>query len=357
MYFTKKYFLLLSSLLIFYVSEINASYPEIAPKYETPEIATIGDAADDPAIWFNSLKPHQSLVLGTDKRSGVYIYNLKGRKLGFTKAGNINNIDLRTINNSNNSSTFIVGSNRSLQTIDLWIYQDKDIRKSLLRNKFSLSLSPNIRVKSNINIYGICAGNDPEFGLIVFATEDGGPNVEIWQYKNNALKLLKTFNNKGESEGCIFDDENRTLFISEENIRGVLRAYKVENNLNFSSPTIIDNRKGNIGYDPEGIAIYKETSKSGFIVLSNQGDSLFNLYNRQAPYEYITSFKVGPSLYGVIDGVSDTDGVAILNKKLNRDFPKGIMVVQDGYNKDKKIDKNQNFKFVSFADVLMQLDL
>jgi len=46
-----------------------------------------------------------------------------------------------------------------------------------------------------------------------------------------------------------------------------------------------------------------------------------------------------------------------LSNKLNRDFPQGLLVVQDGYNKDKGIDKNQNFKYVSFRDILKKLKL
>ena len=181
--------------------------------------------------------------------------------------------------------------------------------------------------------------------------------VEVWQYNNSLLKLITTFSNKGESEGCVYDDENRTLFISEENTNGVLKAYKLDSALNFSNPIIVDSRQGNIGGDPEGVAIYKTSSTSGYVVLSSQGDSKYNIYNREAPYEYINSFRIGPSMYGLIDGASDTDGVAISSNKLNIDFPQGLLVVQDGYNKDKGIDKNQNFKYVSFRDVLKKLQL
>ena len=341
----------------FFNLELKADFIEIAPKYETPEIATSGDAADDPAIWFNANKPNESIIFATDKRSGVYVYDLKGKKLGFTELGNINNIDLRTINESLSLTTFIVGSNRSTQSVDVWINKDKYIAEDVANKTFALSKNPQLQAQSNINIYGICAGNDPELGLIIFATEDSGPNVEVWQYINSALKLIHTFSNNGESEGCVYDDENRTLFISEENINGVLKAYKLESSLNFNNPFVVDSREGNIGGDPEGVAIYKTSSTSGYVVLSSQGDSKYNVYNREAPYEYINSFRVGSSIYGSIDGASDTDGVAILSNKLNRDFPQGLLVVQDGYNKDKGIDKNQNFKYVSFRDILKKLQL
>ena len=81
--------------------------------------------------------------------------------------------------------------------------------------------------------------------------------MQMWQFKENKLSLIKEFNNQNasESEGCVYDDENRTLFVSEENERGVIRAYKLTNLLNFLNPTIIDDRNGNITGDPEGLAL------------------------------------------------------------------------------------------------------
>ena len=51
--------------------------------------------------------------------------------------------------------------------------------------------------------------------------------------------------------------------------------------------------------------------------------SLWYLLNR-------SSFRVVKN--SNIDGVSDTDGIEIVNTYLNKDFPKGLIVVQDGKN-------------------------
>ena len=53
------------------VSLINASV-------ETQPVATDGDAADDPAIWLHPSNPERSLVIGTNKQSGLTVYNLRG---------------------------------------------------------------------------------------------------------------------------------------------------------------------------------------------------------------------------------------------------------------------------------------
>tara|TARA_B100000886_G_scaffold243537_1_gene171062 strand:- start:169 stop:1395 length:1227 start_codon:yes stop_codon:yes gene_type:complete len=383
---------------------------EVFPLYETPAIDTKGDAADDPAIWINKEFPALSIIFATDKRSGIYAYDLRGKKITFSPAGNINNVDLRTLKLDYTTDngvekkdyTFLFGSNRSLNAIDLWIFFDEGINKKM-RNRanlrysnFSINEKPDFRIKSESNIYGICAGVHPKYGLIAFVTEDQGSNVEVYYLAANGLELLATLDNGGESEGCVFDDENLTLFISEENLRGNLKAHKFDEDFNLiGEPLFIDSREGNIVGDPEGVTVYKTDKNKGFIILSSQGDSKFNIYNRQQPYEFIKSFKISSTKD--IDGVSDTDGIDAVSVNLNCDFdferstddnsksrieekeennefwlnvlaednikdkcddyPNGILVVQDGYNYlgDKK--ENQNFKLISFKEILDNLDV
>ncbi len=330
---------------------------------ETPQVISKGDAADDPAIWLNKLNPDRSLVFGTDKRSGIYTYNLKAEKIGYTEIGDINNIDVRTMNITDDdnkdigSYSFIFASNRTTNTLDIWAYKDTNIDKAVKDNNFEISKEPYINAKANMVVYGVCAGIDSRFGLIAFLTEDEGSKVQMWNYGPFGMTLLTTFNNGNatQSEGCVYDDENRTLFISEEQDRGILRAYKINNELDFSNPIIIDNRSGNIDDDPEGVTVYKSSEKDGYVIVSSQGDSSFNIYNRQEPYNYLGSFKVGSNKG--IDNVNDTDGIDVINFNLGYKYPMGLFVVQDGTNDGKNKVKRQNFKYVSFADVLKKLDL
>jgi 3-phytase (myo-inositol-hexaphosphate 3-phosphohydrolase) len=153
-----------------------------------------------------------------------------------------------------------------------------------------------------------------------------------------------------EAEGCVYDDENKTIFISREGDKGILKAYQAET---FDLIAEVDSREGNIVGDPEGVAIYKNTEKDGFIILSSQGSSEFKIYERLNPYEFIGTFAIADT--DAIDGVQDTDGIAVTSEPLPG-YPKGLLVVQDGENKS--LDGrmiNQNFKFVSFEKVISNL--
>ena len=55
--------------------------------------------------------------------------------------------------------------------------------------------------------------------------------------------------------------------------------------------------------------------------------------------------------------MTDTDGIETINYKLSEEYPEGIMIAQDGLNKDGYRTKRQNFKIVSFKDVLDALDV
>ena len=144
------------------------------------------------------------------------------------------------------------------------------------------------------------------------------------------------------------------MFISEEETNGVLKAYNLNQEYPFLNPVIVDSREGNIGGDPEGVAIYKTSDTEGYVILSSQGDNKYNVYNRQKPYQFISSFTVDDSSRG-IDGTSHTDGISVSSYNFGGKYTKGMMIAQDDENLDGEELKNQNFKIIPFKQVLKAL--
>ena len=208
-----KYFLLL-------ILSLNISGFYIIPSAETPQVPINGDA-DDPAIWINPYDTNDSIVFGTDKYNGFYAYNINAEKLTFVEAGNINNIDLRPASYDKENTTLLYGSNRSNNSISLWVLNNKDIHEQIKSSSLNIPSQPSYKGDSNMIVYGVCAGYHPYFGDIAFITEDMGSKVQLWGFKNQSLTLIYEFNNAdaAQSEGCVYDDENETLFISEEQDR------------------------------------------------------------------------------------------------------------------------------------------
>ena len=69
----------------------------VAPKarIETEPVPSSGDAADDPAIWIHPDDPSKSLVLGTDKKGGLNVFDMDGKRLQIVSDGaRPNNVDV-----------------------------------------------------------------------------------------------------------------------------------------------------------------------------------------------------------------------------------------------------------------------
>src|SRR5262245_31952618 len=59
----------------------------VAATVETDPVPHDGDAADDPAIWVHPTDPAKSVILGTDKRGGLALYDLAGRQIQYLPGG------------------------------------------------------------------------------------------------------------------------------------------------------------------------------------------------------------------------------------------------------------------------------
>ena len=330
-----------SIFLALFLSTEYLTASDINYKYETESVTSLGDAADDPAIWFNEANPTESLIFGTDKRKGIHVYDIYGNELAFSKQGATNNIDLRVIN----EDVHLVVSNRTLSTLDYWIFPEEnlfDYFKTNASNPFSEDVIHH-HLKANMSVYGVCMGivdGKPYAAL----TEEEGPTIQLWDLTSkqviNTLDITADETNVpqsgNEAEGCVFDDENKHLLISREGSKGYLKAFKSDS---LDMISVVDSRDGNIVGDPEGVSIYKTSENEGYIILSSQGGNEFNLYDRQN-LTFIDKFN--------INGVEDTDGLDVTNQPIEGIFPNGFLVVQDGRN----LPSNQNFKIISMEDVL-----
>ena len=337
---SKSYLLRAGFLLALFFHPLSLFADTVDYIHETKPVSSIGDAADDPAIWFNRADPTKSLIFGTDKRKGIHVYDLYGKELSFSELGATNNIDLRVID----KHVHMVISNRSSGTLGYWIFPESGLFEYFLENPTNAFTEDIIHyhLEANMDVYGVCMGF-VNGRLSAALTEEEGPTVQMWDLTSK--KIVGTINvisdeedapkTGNEAEGCVFDDENNHLLISREGSRGYLKAYKSDT---LEMIEVVDSRDGNIVGDPEGVAVYKTSDIEGYIILSSQGGNEFNLYDRRS-LDFINKFK--------INAVEDTDGLDVTHESVEDLFPNGFLVVQDGRN----LPKNQNFKIVNMEEV------
>lgn len=314
---------------------------------ETDPVKSFGDAADDTTVWVHPQDVSKSVIVGTDKKWGLNVYDLNGKKVSSLAAGDVNNVDSRAgFSFAGEKIQVLAGSARNTDSIDF--YQLNPNTQALTTiGSLKLSYEP----------YGIClgfAGMDPD--LHVFITTKSGL-VDQWSVQTTGTTLSFTqkqqWKMKSTTEGCVVDDSRGHLYVGEEK-RGLWKISLVDAAV---KPFLIDQvgSGGHLVADVEGVAIYDMPHRQSYLMVSSQGDNSFHVYNLDTN-AYRGRFTLTSS--STIDGVNDTDGIDISSASFNSQFPEGLMIAQDGSNQDPSgKSQYQNFKVVDWRKVRMALDL
>lgn len=306
------------------------------------------DAADDPAIWVNPKESSKSLIYGSNKKGGLAVYNLQGDEVDYYPLGNINNVDIIYDFPFRDSLITVLGcSNRSDQSINLL--------KINADGKLQDIASGTLSVDTSLidDIYGYCFAKDEKTNQ--FYALINGKNGLLQQFEmiegkeGIELVLERSVQFDSQTEGMVADNKYGFLYVGEEG-KGIWKM-EISPTTGSNKSFILksDNSNPNIVYDIEGLSIY-EKGEEGYLIASSQGNFSYAVFDRKRDNEYLGSFKIEGSKK--IDGVEETDGLDIVSDSLSADFPKGIIVLQDGFNFKGKELEPQNFKYVSWTELV-----
>ena len=316
----------------------------VAPLAQTEPVPRMGDVADDPAIWVHPGDKAGTLVLGTNKKQGLMVYDLQGKLKQFLDTGRLNNVDLR-------QGVMING-----RAHDLAVASQRDDNTVVL---FGISAEGQVGELARIatgfqDIYGICLFQPRAGGLEVIVNDKSGAFKQYGIGHDGASwsgKLLRSFKLASQPEGCVADDARERLFVGEEK-RGVWTLSARSDQT--AAPKLVLGVGKHLHADVEGVAIY-HGGKTPYLIVSSQGDSSYAVLDALPPFRLRGRFKVGFNLPAGIDGTSDTDGLDVTHVPLGAGYPEGMLVIQDGYKR--LPDGSQNFKYLSWADVARALKL
>jgi 3-phytase len=308
----------------------NVVATPVAASLETAPMTGQGDAADDPAVWVHPTDPARSVILGTNKDVGVYVYGLDGSEKQQLRVGLSNNVDLR--------GNLAVASNDGINALS-WFRIDPQTG--------TVSHVGDTKLE-RIEPYGVCIGAPDGVLQATVTFKDG--SIDIWNVNDGGAGPVtisgpKTIKLSSQLEGCVFDDEAKRLFVGEENVG--LWAIDLTPG---ASPVQIDRINSGTGLiaDVEGVSLYAAKDGTGYLVVSAQSKDRYVIYDRQPPHAVKGVITVAPSADGKVDAVSHTDGLDVSSAPLPN-FPNGILVVQDDANPVSEID--QNFKIVDWRAV------
>ena len=322
--------------------------PTVSAIVETVPVGVEGDAADDAAI-ITGATPYDTRIVGTQKKGGLYVYDLKGRIVQEAMGGRPNNVDARPgFAWPEGRGHIIVTSDRVDNSIRVYRFDDASKRldpvaRSVVATGFQ-------------EVYGVAIGRLGEAFVVVATDKDG--DVAQWSLtmKDGQVVAQETrrFALGSIAEGAVIDDELGNLFVSQE-MEGLWRfpLDPAQGDKGSYVDRVAPN--GNLVEDVEGVTIWAGSRGAGYLIVSAQGDSRFNVHDRAAPFAFRGSFRVVDNAARTIDGVSETDGVEVSSMAMGPRFPRGLLVVQDGDNTLPA--ETQNFKYVSWADVEKALGL
>lgn len=216
--------------------------------------------------------------------------------------------------------------------------------------------------KEDYDVYGSCVYRSRETGTQYLFVN--AKTAEYLQYEliwvDDALQtmLVRNFTggSGGQVEGCVADEANGWIFIGEE--PKALWRYGAEPNDESSEGYLVDQvGSGHMWADVEGVTLIEgATGDQGFILVSQQGVSAYNVYRRASPHDYVLTFTIDANVEKGIDAVSNTDGIAAIGSGLGEDFPYGIFVTHDDANElpEGGTSEQASFKIVDLTDILGQ---
>jgi 3-phytase len=308
-------------------------YLEVNADVETEPVFAGDDAADDMCVLENFNNPESSLIISSDKKYGIIVYDLKGFKLYDYEVGRINNVDILPSRSFQNKY-IVAGTNRTYNSIDIYLFNSKGELENLILRKEIPSLK---------DVYGVTFYRD-DFNTYLFISDKKG-NVEQWSYNNDEVNSEIIFVRKLKFsslvEGLVADESKGKIYIGQER-KGIweLNAFPSFD----SQKKLIFKKSKNFNPDFEGLALRDDGNGEGCLIASVQGSNGYLIIDRKSLDAKIF-FRIIDG--DKIDGTTETDGIDVTSIKTSK-FPNGFFIAQD----DDNDGLNQNFKLVDWNKII-----
>ncbi|MDZ7361900.1 MAG: phytase [candidate division KSB1 bacterium] len=305
--------------------------------------------ADDAAIWMHPTDPSKSLILGTDKggpsTGGLVAWNLDGTQKQRLTLNRPNNVDVR------------YGFKLGGQTVDLAAASLRDSRKVRI-----FKIDPSSRKLSDVTTldttnvlhkmfespYGLTMYKRPSDGLIYVIVSSRHINFrdKLWQIRleddgAGRVKgvLVRAFGDfKNVVEGMVADDELGFFYASEERVG--IHKYNADPKQG-NNPLAFFSTEDSLHGNNEGLALYKCTDGTGYILVAHPETRSIKVYRREGE-------KGAPHLHRLLTRIMDDsskagDGLEVSSRAYSPIFPRGVMIWHD--------QAGRNFRLYAWEDV------
>ncbi|REG96475.1 phytase [Flavobacterium aquicola] len=282
---------------------------------------------DDPSIWIHPTDPSKSIIIGTDKDTdgGLYAFDLNGKIIKKSiPLKRPNNVDIAygllidgvkvdvAVTTERESNTIRIFSLPDLNPIDnggIPVFEGE-----VLRDPMGIALYTRPSDKKIFAIVGRKSGPSGSY---------------LWQYELSGSGKMATatvvrkfgeYSGKKEIEAIAVDNELGTVLYCDEQFG--IRKYNADPALNDNKELVLFGRN-HFKADNEGIAIYKTTPTTGYILVSNQQANTFMVYPREGADGNSNNY---PLLAEIPTSTIECDGADVTSSNLGGEFKNGLFV-------------------------------
>jgi 3-phytase len=305
---------------------------------------------DDPAIWINPNDATKSLIIGTDKDTdgGLYAFDLEGKIIAKSEVlKRPNNVDIAygfvldgkkvgiAVTTERESNTIRVFSLPDLKPIDnggIAVFDGE-----LQRDPMGIALYTR-------------ASDNAIFAIV--GRKNGPSGTYLWQYQladggngkvgATVVRKFGQYSSKKEIEAIAVDNELGVVYYCDEQFG--IRKYKADPALNDNTELALFGQK-DFKADNEGIAIYKTTATTGYILVSNQQENTFMVYPREGDNGDSNKYSL---LAEIPTSTIECDGADVTSLNLGGQFQKGMFVA---------MSNGMTFHFYNWEDLQKRIDL
>lgn len=283
---------------------------------------------DDPAIWINPTDASKSIIVGTDKETdgGLYAFDLNGKIIAKSEV-------LKRPNNVDIAYGLVIDGKK----IDIAVTTERE------SNKIRIFSLPDLKPidNSGIAVFDGELERDPmgvalytrasDNAIFAIVGRKSGPSgTYLWQYQltdagngkagANVVRKFGQYSGKKEIEAIAVDNELGVVYYCDEQFG--IRKYKADPALNDNTESVLFGQK-DFKADNEGIAIYKTTPTTGYILVSNQQANTFMVYPREGVNGNTNEY---PLLAEIPTSTIECDGADVTSINLGGQFKNGLFV-------------------------------
>ncbi|HKX55652.1 MAG TPA: phytase [Xanthomonadales bacterium] len=298
------------------------------------------------ALLLDRESPADSRIVGAAGEGGIEVYALDGQRLYTDASRRVTLVD-------SHYNFDLAGQDTSL-IVAIDAASSELLAYTLDAADNSLHLVSQAGLVTGIEVGGLCLYHSPLSDKF-YAFVLGEGYAQQWElYDKEGVVTGRRIRNLPVGFGaaqCAASDRDASLYYSQETV-GVWRFNAEPESDAEPEPIDLAQPFGRFSGDVKGLALLEYADEGGYLLVSDADAGLFHAY-ALPELQHAATFTIADAGDGNgVDGVGESEGLAVTGLALSDDFPQGLLVVADEENADKENNGGRsNYKLLSWQAV------